>query len=94
MLGAAYTKNNIYEAGYDWTEIETNFKYKLYAKDDEFDRFVEWVEDTTANSDDITNNNTSNAADYSGYVISIHCTLANTGDACCLRHASKGGWCL
>ena len=93
MLGAAYTTNNIQEQGYSWTEIESTFKYKLYAKDNEFDRFVEWVEDIS-NVDDVTNNNKANAADYSGYVISIHCELTNTGDACCLRHASKGGWCL
>ena len=94
MLGAAWSSTNIQEQGYSWTEITTKFRYKLYANDNEFDRFVEWVEDTITNENEITTNNKANAADYSGYIISIHCTLENTGDACCLRHASKGGWCL
>ena len=76
--------------------IENKFYYKLYADDDMFGRWRDWVTDS-ANSATVQYNQSQNAAKYEGYVMKWYCNTNVTtqqGSGCCIREPNMGTTCL
>ena len=74
------------------------FGYVLYAEDDQFEAWTEWVNDSINSP---TFKDEYNADNYSGYVIKVKCVAeegsTNYNNACCLMTSTTdamGGWCL
>ena len=61
--------------------------YKLYADDEMFQQWRDWVKDSS-NSATVAYNEVDNKNRYSGYVMKWHCNTnwgTPTGSACCIR---------
>ena len=72
-------------------DVTTPIDYKLFADSGQFSTWQDWVNDS-ANSPSA--NELSNAAVFSNYALKLKCTVEADNDACCIKHASKGAFCI
>ena len=82
------------------TVIEDVFSVMLWGNDEEFDAFATWAAN---DSNEPSVNQFENGTGYSGYVLSLKCTITSStatdkdGTGCCLRDndvLEGGGYCI